>query len=87
MANHTQGNVQFVDTTATFADIRRISAIKYIGAAASSVVIKADGSGGDDLWEANTALEEFDHAEIRNSKGIHVIVTGTAKVYLYLGTE
>ena len=84
MANHRQANVIFVDTTEDFLDVRYVRAVKYIGAAASTAKIVADGSGGDDLWEENATTNSYDEVFIRNSKGIRVEITGTAKVYLYV---
>lgn len=88
MANHRTGNVIFVDTTGTdLFDTRRISDIKYIGAAVGTAIVRADGVAGKDMWEASGDVEVFDQVRLRNSKGFHVILAGGASVYLYLGTE
>lgn len=85
MANSRAGNVILVDTTATtVAEAIEISAIKYIGASTSSVTLKAGTSSGNVLWEESATTNVFNEVQIREKDGVHVVITGTAKVYLYL---
>lgn len=97
MANYRRANVQYVDTSATFADIRRICAIKFIGdlgSAANVTPLKSDGSEdtGKLIWENGGSqdtqgepLQELDaDIDITAMDGIKVNVSGGAVVYLYL---
>lgn len=84
MSNTRAGNVQRVDTTSsTFADIRNITAIRYIGASSGTANI-VEVSSGNKLWEesgaSNSTAMELD---IRSPSGITVNVTNSAVVYLY----
>lgn len=95
MANYKRANVQFVDTTATFADLRRVRTIKFIGDLGSSAKItslKDEADTNQNLWEQTGSediqgqpLEIVDHdLDIMQNSGIRVTVTGGAVVYLYI---
>lgn len=97
MANYRRANVQFVDTTASFTDIRRIHSIKFIGDLDTAIAITPLlPSGSDDsgkmIWtrggSQDTQGEPIDvldsDLDIRAMDGIKVTVTGAASVYLYM---
>jgi hypothetical protein len=85
MANYRSANVIFIDTSAAFTDYKKIVGVKYIGNASGTASIKSNGSSsGDILWEESGASNVFNQVEIRDSRGVYVTVTNSAKVYLYL---
>jgi hypothetical protein len=85
MANAREGNVIYCDTDdSTFADAKNICGIKYIGAASSSITIKAGSSSGNSLWEESASTNVFNEVCIHSPDGIHITVGGTATVYIYL---
>lgn len=83
MANTREGNAIRIDTTALFDENFRIKGIKYIGAAASSAVVRGEDASGGIMWEENASTNVFDNVEIQNNRGVHVTITGTAILYLY----
>lgn len=96
MANYQRANVQFVDTTASLPNVRRIHSIKFIGDLDTGVTItslKSDGTvdTGKVLWarsgSQDTQGEPIDvmdaDVDIRETSGVQVAVTGAASVYLY----
>ena len=87
MANATAGTVLVVDTTG-YVGIGpvTISAVKYIGAAAGTASIKADGSGGVTVWEQSGTANVLDYFEARVSD-IFVSVAAGVKVYIYFCAE
>lgn len=86
MANHREGNVIYVDTSAAFTDVRNVCSIKYIGAASGTATLKGDASAsGALLWqEAGTANVFDSDIEIRSDEGVYVTLTNSAVVYLYV---
>lgn len=82
MANHRQANVIYVDTD-TDIEWKRIDAIKYVGAASGTALVKSESSSGDNLWEHNGDVLAFEDVRLRDGKGFHVAVTNGAAVYLY----
>lgn len=88
MANHRQANVIYVDTTATFADVRRVDYVRYVGAASGTAEIREENGSGQLLWqESGTANVPASELMLRSGKGLHVVVTNGAIVYLYLGAK
>lgn len=84
MANHREGNVIYVDTSAQFSDIRNVKSIKYFGAGSSSITIKAGSSTGKNLWFEDSSSDVYNgEVCIRSDKGIYVTVSGSATVYIY----
>lgn len=87
MANSFTGNVQFVDTSATFSHIKQICGLKYmVGSATSSAVtIYGEAATATAVWaEDSTASNSFEEVKIRDNKGLTVIPAGGASVYIYL---
>ena len=84
MAFTQQANVYRVTSDEDFSQIKNIHSIKYISSAAGTAIIKDKNSSGDQLWEASGADEVYEHLHIKGaSKGISVILTGTALIYIY----
>lgn len=84
MANTRAGTVLRVDTSATFAEVRDIVAVKYIGAASGTAVIKNENTSGAQVWEEAGTSNVFNEVKISCSKGVRVEVTNSAVVYLYM---
>lgn len=86
MANTRTENVWFIDTDNTVIDLPiTIKSIKYIGAAASAVSIKTGSTSGAVLWTESATTNVFDgEVCIRAKSPIHIDITGTAAIYLYL---
>lgn len=85
MANHRQGTVIFVDTSAGFKEARRIKAIKYIGSSnGTATVTNGTGGSGNALWEESGTSNIFNQVCFNSKEGVHVAVTNGATVYLYL---
>lgn len=82
MANAREGNVVYVDTTASFTDVKTIKGIKYVGNTNGRVAITAAPSS-DPLWEQNGATDAFDDVCISCKEGITVTITNGAKAYIY----
>lgn len=86
MANARTGNVIFVDTTGfTLEQTLVIGSVKYLGAATGTATITAGISGsGQVIWKesgtANLSAEEI----CAKVDGIHVAVTNSAQVLIYL---
>ena len=88
MANTRVNNVIYVDTTGyTLAGPLTIESVKYIGASSGTALITAGtGGSGSRIWEeAGTNNQAAEEVCIRADDGIHVAVTNSAKVYIYLG--
>lgn len=84
MANAREGNVQYVDTTASFADIKVIKGIKYVGNTSGSVTITSTTSSKP-LWEQNGATDVFDDVCIQaKDGGITVTIANGAAAYIYV---
>jgi len=85
MANATSGSVIFVDTTA-YQGVGKayITAIKYIGAASGTAAIKTGSSGGTTVWEESGTPNVFNGGLDIAVDDIHVVLTNSAKVYVYL---
>jgi hypothetical protein len=86
MANSRVGNVIFVDTTGyTLDQTVTIGYVKYIGNASGTAIITQGTSGsGSPVWqEAGTNNLPADEICARVD-GIHVAITNSAKVYIYL---
>lgn len=86
MANHRQGNVIFVDTTAaTFVEARNICAVKYIGNTNGTLQIQDADSGGAVLWKESGSSNIFNgELEIRAKDGVYVALTNGASAFIYL---
>lgn len=85
MANVQEGNVIRVDTSAAFPGVKRVRAIKYVGAASGTAAIRGDAVvGGDLLWEHTGNVLAFEEPEFTAPGGIYVAVTNSAVVYLYV---
>ncbi len=87
MANTRANNVIYVDTTGyTLDGPVWIEAIKYIGnTSGTALITTGTGGSGSRLWEeAGTNNQSADDVCIYASNGIHVAVTNSAKVYIYL---
>jgi hypothetical protein len=86
MANSAEQNVLFCDTDdTTYAGIRKIRSIKYIGNTNGTAVIKFQSSSGDVLWQESGASNVYNpDLCIVAPQGIHVAITNGAKVYIYL---
>jgi hypothetical protein len=89
MSNTNAGNVIRVDTSAAFAAVRSVAAVKYIGATNGTATITSGTSGsGSKLWEeSGSANQAVDEICIHDADGIYVTVTNSAVVYLYLGGD
>lgn len=87
MANARKANVQVVDTSAAFPEIRCIKSILYIGATSATASIQSNASsGGLTIWQRGGDVQTFDsEIEITDGDGVYVTVASGAKVYLYLG--
>lgn len=84
MANHSTGNVIYVDTTdSEFTYARSIVNVKYVGAANGTAIIKDLGSGLS-VWERSGTNQVLDDVCIRCPQGIEVEVTNGTAVYVYL---
>lgn len=87
MANVYDVGVHFVDTDdTTISGKVYISAIKYIGNASGTVVIKSGSSSGDTIWQESGASNVFNQVCISAKDGIHIAITNGAKVFIYLKT-
>lgn len=84
MSNTTTGNVYRIDTTNTvLSGLRRICAIKYVGAASGTATIK-NAAGDQTIWEHAGNVIAFEEVKLRLVEGIEVEVTNSAVVYLYV---
>jgi hypothetical protein len=85
MGNTYANNVIRVDTSAAFTGIRKITAIKYIGASTGTAVITTDAaSGTNKVWEEAGTTNTFNtDLNIHCGTGVYVTVTNSAVVYLY----
>ncbi len=85
MANAQEGNVIFIDTTAaTYSGAKYIEAIKYIGNTSGTATIQAGGSSGVTLWQESGTANVFNQVCIHSPDGLYIVVTNSAKVYIYL---
>lgn len=85
MANTREGNVIRIDTSAAFADVKRVCGIKYVGAASGTAEVRGDALvGGDLLWQHSGNVLAFEEVEITSPGGIYVTVTNSAVVYIYV---
>jgi len=87
MANTRTNNVIYVDTTGyTLEGPVSIESIKYIGnTSGTALITTGTGGSGSRLWEeAGTNNQAADAVCIFANDGIHVAVTNSAKVYIYL---
>lgn len=87
MANSVNANVYFIDTDNTvLPGPIRIVGIKYIGASTSSASLKAGTTSGSELWRETSSSNVFDevHIEVQEQAGVHVDITGTAAIFVYV---
>jgi hypothetical protein len=85
MANSTEGGVYFVDTDDTTLSTQlRVKAIKYIGNTSGTAVIKSGSSAGDVMWQESGANNVFNEVKFRAKDGLHIALTNSAKVYIYV---
>lgn len=85
MANATSGSVIYVDTTAYQAVGKAyITAIKYIGNTSGTAQIKTGSSSGTSVWEESGANNVWNGGLDIAVDDMHVILTNSAKVYIYL---
>lgn len=86
MANASAKNVIFVDTNdTTLSRNLTICGIKYIGNTSGTATIKDESSAGAVLWEESGSANVWNQdIEIKANKGVHIALTNSAKVYLYI---
>jgi len=84
MANHRVGNVIFVDTSADFAGVLHVKALKYIGITSGTATIKKTNTSGNVMWQASGTADSQEDVSLRSFNGLRVEVTNGAKVYVYL---
>lgn len=62
-----------------------IVGFKYIGAAASSATVRAKSASGNICFSSALTTEQPTQAlNIRSTGGVHVTMTGTAILYIYI---
>lgn len=88
MANAKEGNVWYIDTDNTvIPGPVEIESIKYIGAASGTANLKSENDSGALLWQESGTANLFDAGVcIRTNKDVHVNLTNSAVVYIYLET-
>lgn len=87
MANTRNGNVVFIDTDNTvLPGPLKVVGVKYIGAATSSASLKAGTTAGPELWRETSTGNVFDDVciTVKEPAGLHVDLTGTAVIFVYL---
>ena len=87
MANAKEGNVWYIDTDNTvIPGPVEIESIKYIGNTSGTANLKSENDSGSIMWQEAGANNIMDAGVcIRTNKDIHVNLTNSAAVYIYLG--